>query len=530
MEKYVVGSKILKKEQVLISIFLIAILVISSGSMVAFAKNNTYVVIPSGDKTGATDTIAIQTALNKCTGGIPDCTVQLLSGTYYISSQITVYGFQGSFVGAGQGQTNIIALGGMPSPNPAYNIPCVGYPTCTTTTGAAGGVPYWAGLPGPSNPWPVLFTFEGGSIAISGMTITDTSPTPILPGWYLPAIEGNGLFYTLLYAYIDITGLRASATIDHVSLVGGASSCPVCYGYNNGNGITFTSSRLPSTWTNPDADLIQLQGTFSVTNSVFDDVQGAGPAYLLNSNVVICDNTFSSADIPTGVFYPIGGVDLSNTNVLICGNQGTVPNGEAIYLYQSIRIPGLLPSKVTITGNNFQLTGGANAVVLQDAGEAIFGTPVTLNAVISGNTFQNEFDGGSGWYYSAIAIFTIKSTIISLNNIAGGGSDGIYLNGGPGTIIGNTITGAYDGVSLDVASGVHVAGNVIRNSVNNGINVTSINYAYSSSTTPSSNDFIVGNFVHNSGSYDLYWDGQGTGNVWCHNIYQTSYPSPLPSC
>ena len=532
MEKYVVGSKILKKEQVLISIFLIAILVISSGSMVAFAKNNTYVVIPSGDKTGATDTIAIQTALNKCTGGNPHCTVQLLTGTYYISSQITVYGFQGSFVGAGQGQTNIIALGGMPSPNPAYNIPCVGYPTCTTTTGAAGGVPYWAGLPGPSNPWPVLFTFEGGSIAISGMTITDTSPTPILPGWYLPAIEGNGLFYTLLYAYIDITGLRASATIDHVSLVGGASSCPVCYGYNNGNGITFTSSRLPSTWTNPDADLIQLQGSFSVTNSVFDDVMGAGPAYLLNSNVAICDNTVSSAGIPTGVFFPFGGVDLSNTNVLICRNQGTVPNGNAITMYQGLRLSGLLPSTLTIIGNNFQVTGGASAVALLDF-ETFSGAAPTLNAVISGNTFQNSYAGPSNWYTSVIYSLS-KSTIVSLNNIAGGGQPGIYLNGGTGTIIGNKIAGASTGIWLDAVNGVHVAGNVVTNSVMSGIALTDYNFAGFGTTPPySSNNMIIGNSVHNSGTCtatqgcDLWWDGLGTGNVFHWNFCTTSQPSGL---
>ena len=532
MTKHVVGSKILKKEQVLISVFLTAILVISSGSMVAFAKNSTYVVKPSGDTTGATDTAAIQAALNRCTGGDPRCTVQLLSGTYYIASQITVYGFQGSFVGAGQGQTNIMALGNMPSPNPEYNIPCEGFPTCTYTTGnPEGGVPFWAGLPGPSNPWPALFTFEGGSIAISGMTITDTSPTPISPGWYLPAIEGNGLFYTTLQAAIYITGLRASSTIDHVSIVGAAGSGPLTGGYNIGNGILIDSTRLPGAWTNPDADLIQLTGTFSVTNSFFDDVQsGVWMGYLLNSNVAICGNTVSSAGIPTGSFYPIGGIDISNTNVLICRNQGTVPNAAAIFVAQSIRIPGLLPSTVTITGNNFQVIQGANAVVLQDAGEAIFGTPVTLNAVISGNTFQNSYDGGSAYYYSAIATFTLKSTTVSLNNIAGGGSDGIYINGGPGTVAGNTITGADTGLWLDMASDGHVVGNVIANSVQYGISVTSTNAAYSSATTPSSNNVIAGNLLHNSGTYDLYWDGQGTGDVWCHNIYQTSNPSPLPSC
>ena len=106
MEKYVVGTKkILKKEQVLISVFLIAILVLSSGTMVAYAKSNTMVVKP----TGGDDTASIQGALNSCASPNPPCTVQLTAGTYTISSQIVVTGFQGRFVGMGQGQTKIEA-------------------------------------------------------------------------------------------------------------------------------------------------------------------------------------------------------------------------------------------------------------------------------------------------------------------------------------------------------------------------------------------------------------------------------------
>jgi len=552
MKSHVVGSKILKKEQVLISIFLITILVLSSGCMVAFAKSNTYVVKPSGDTTGATDTAAIQAALNKCTGGDPHCTVQLLSGTYYISSQITVYGFQGSFVGAGQGQTNIMALGNMPSPSKAYNIPCVGYDKtlpgngCSSTYGnPAGGVPFWVGYPGMGpdgsgspegsgtpNPWPALFTFEGGSIAISGMTMTDTSPTPT-NGWYLPAIDG-GSFQTALVAPIVITGpslgvSMVSAAIDHVSMVGVAGDFG---GFNIGDGVYISGKTLPPGWSNPEGDPYPIQGTYSVTNSVFDEISTFAQAnFLVNSKVVICGNTFSYDIIPTLPPYEIDVFDNSNTNALICGNRGTVSYGEAINVWQGALKSGLLPSTVTITGNSFQVNQAANAVAMLDF-EPFSGAAPTLNAVVSGNTFQNTYAGGNAWYDGVIVSASLKSTIISLNNVAGGGSDGIYLNNGPGTIFGNTITGAYDSISLDVASGVHVAGNVIRNSVDNGINVMSFNYAGSASTSPSSNDFIIGNFLHNSGTYDLYWD-QATGSVnnhWCANIFTSSSPPVLPSC
>jgi hypothetical protein len=29
---------------------------------------------------------------------------------------------------------------------------------------------------------------------------------------------------------------------------------------------------------------------------------------------------------------------------------------------------------------------------------------------------------------------------------------------------------------------------------------------------------------------DLLWDGSGTNNCWSNNIFNTSFPSPLPSC
>jgi len=554
----------LKKEQVLISIFLITILVLSSGSMVAFAKSNAHVVKPNCPpgqtpltKGCSDDTANIQAALNACTGSGPWCTVQLVRGTYYLASQITAYGFQGSFVGAGQGQTNIVGLPDMPSPNPTYDIQCAGYDKtlpgngCTSLYGnPAGGVPFWVGYPGMGpdgsgspqgsetpNPWPALFTFEGGSITISGMTMTDTSPTPT-NGWYLPAIDG-GSFQTALVAAIVITGpglgtSMVSAAIDHVSMVGAAGDWG---GGNTGDGVYISGKTLPSTWYNVEGDPYPITGTYSITNSVFDNIETPAQAnFLVNSKVVICGNTISMEIVPTIPPYEIDVFDNSNTNVLICGNRGTVSYGEAINVWQGALKSGLLPSTVTITDNNFQVNQGANGAVLLDF-EPFSGAAPTLNAVVSGNVFQNSpytptctpFPSCI-WGYSVIVSVALKSTTVSLNNIAGGGADGIYLNGGPGTIIGNTITGAFDGVSLDVASGVHVAGNVIRNSVDNGINVTSINYAGSVPGTPSSNDFIMGNFVHNSGTYDLYWDGQGTGNVWCHNIYQTSSPSVLPSC
>jgi hypothetical protein len=509
MKNHVVGSKILKKEQVLISIFLIALLVLSSGSMVAYAKSNTIVVTP----TKVDDTANIQAALNSCASPNPPCTVQLVVGTYIISSQIAVTGFQGRLVGMGQGQTTIEAKGGMPSP---------------TVT------PYWAQLPGPSDPWPVLFTFVGGSFTMSGMTITDTSPTPTM-GWSEPPENGGGSFAALTSA-VEVTGLKAYASFDHITVVGAAGDY---YGYNIGEAIHVEGTLLPSGWSDPNADTEVLTGAFSITNSVFTDTTGAEVNMLLNSNVVICGNTISSPDV-NSFFDGMDLIDISNTNVLVCGNHVSPLGGTAVRALQSIYKAGLLSSTITITDNNFLVNEGANGANLQDADMGFRGTPSTLNAVVSGNDIQSSGAFGPQWGVSAIATIDLKSILVSLNTISGGGNPGIYILGGPGTVIGNTITGADTGVWVDDASGVHVAGNLIKNSVDYGIAVTSVNNAGAPSwvVTPSSNNFIVGNFVHGtvggtaSTGYDLYWD-QATGSVnnhWCGNFYHTSNPSVLPGC
>ena len=167
----------------------------TTSAVTPVANHITIVVYPNGHN----DTANLQLAFNACVAFGPWCTVRLVQGTYHIA-QISVYGFEGSFLGAGQGVTVIRGLPNLPSPAAAYN---------TSST------PFWAGLPGPKNPWPELLTFVNGTFRISGMTVADTFPNPTL-GWnYL------GVNYTALWASIGITGEKANVAIDHVTMIGG---------------------------------------------------------------------------------------------------------------------------------------------------------------------------------------------------------------------------------------------------------------------------------------------------------------------
>jgi len=456
-------------------------------------RSHTIVVLPNGYN----DTTDIQAAFTTCTSHNWVCTIQLVKGTYY-TAQVTAFGFRGNFVGAGQGRTIIQALPNLPAPAAAYNTP---------------SSPFWVAAPGPSNPWPDLFTFENGTFTISGMTVNDSYSDSIAsPGWY---DYGATTPSTSLYTAIEVTGLQAFVTIDHVTVLGTSGDAS---GTNMWDAIGYEGMILPPGWTNALAQRILLTGTFSVTNSLFSSVEsGPWTDFLISATVTVCYNTITSSPGPLGFF------DVSNSQLLFCGNHVSgVQFYTAFEALQSEYLPGLLPSTVYVTGNDFQVSDGANAVWLEDFGQVNFGTAPTLSAVVSGNVFQTDtscgcYVGSLPGTYSVLLSISLASLAVSQNTILDGGAAGVYVDGGPGVVSGNTILGSYVGVNLNSTDSVHVTGNVIKNSAWWGIALTNA----------SSYNVVAFNLVKGSGQYDLYWDGTGTGNVWFGNMCKTSSPPGL---
>ena len=491
----------------------------TSGPTTAGPANHTIVVLPNGHD----DTADIQAAFNACGSYGPGCTVELVKGTYY-TAQIAVYGFQGSFVGAGQGRTVIQALPNLPAPNPTYN----------TAT-----VPFWAGNPtgaAGSNPWPDLFTFVGGTFSISGMTINELNANPITsPGW-----EG----VTALYAVILVTGEQADAAIAQVTVNGAAGDITgyapgttVSFSFNLDASIEYMGMFLPAGWSlvgNYYTEQIPLSGMFSLTDSV---ISWSASAFwfenLLSATVSVDSNVISSSPSP-------GSTDLSNSQLFIAGNVITNLMIGALVLEQSYYKTNLLPSTVYVTGNYIATNWGGSGPFVID-----LGTPSTLSAVITGNTVVT--DTSCGCYnpgYPVIGAIeadmsqVTTSILVSHNTILGGGN-GISFLRGPNTVVSdNYISGAMIGVLLgcypvtsvcladwgfnSTATGVLVTGNVIKNSLVYGIAVM----GYSNDNVVAWNS-ITGTA---SGGYDLYWDLTGTGNVWFGNYCGDHTSSPPGLC
>jgi hypothetical protein len=460
------------------------------------AGSHTYVVKPNGHD----DTADIQAAFNACTSSVRTCTVQLEKGTYH-TAQVTVNGFQGSFVGAGQGWTVIQALPNLPPPGAAYN---------TAST------PFWAGTPGPSNPWPVLFTFVGGTFSVSGMTVTEPYTNPIAsPGWYWDPDLPAGVTATDLYALIIVTGGQANAAFDHVTVIGAGGDLSSPLGtpstFNLADGIVYEGMLLPTGWTSAWGDQIPLSGTFSLTHSLLNrSISAVWVQNLLNATVVVASNSIQSA-VSQGFF------DVSNSQLYFVGNSFTnIMYGAAVDGIQSFYKTDLLPSTVYVVGNSIAVNWEGSGAFFYD-----FGVPSTLSAVISGNTVESDNSCGCyTWEASAsVGGESLNSLVVTGNRILGGGT-GIEIAIGPGVAVGNTVIGADVGVGIYGGIGALVSGNLIKNSSTWGIAVQTV------LGTPINNR-IVGNWISNSGAYDLYWDGTGTGNVWIGNVYGTSSPPGL---
>jgi hypothetical protein len=482
---------------ILVAVVCIAVLMLTLGVPTAAARGttgpstagmgaHTIVVKPNG----LDDTANLQAAFNTCTSHGWTCTIQLVKGTYY-TSQITAFGFQGSFVGAGQGQTTLQALPNLPSPNPAYNTP--------TTF-------FWSHPPSLSNPWPVLITFLNGTIHVAGLTITEPYNLPVPGGYYGPL----GLWYAL-YGTIWFTGTHASASVDRVSIQGTPPVSPLP---TNGvyTGVAYLGeTELPGD-SNP-ADFLFQTGAFSVTDSSFSQMSyGTDTETLLGARATICSNTYDD----NYVAHFAG--DLSNSNLVFCSNQVTnVIGGAGFYAIAGNLKSSLAPASFEVLNNLIGAGEGANGIGFSD-----FLTPSSINAVVAGNTIQTDSSCGcydpTSPYFAAIYSYDARSLLVAGNQLAGGVSPGIYVAGGPAVVVRNQVPGTYVGVWVDYAGDVSVAGNVVQYSTAVGIAVTD----------GSSHDLIAGNLVTGSSLFDLYWDQTGTGDHWVGNHYATSSPSMLP--
>jgi hypothetical protein len=351
--------------------FLLALASVSIGTSTAWRGHRTYFVTESGDTSGVTDTLQIQTAFDNAVEH-RGSTVKLGPGTFYLNKEIVAVNFDGTFKGAGKGQTIIQNTGDHP------------FPLLSD--------PYF-GLDGPQQVgFALMFLFYQNAdtestahhpytIKISDMAIrvVGESEEWQLPGWpdFLPNPTSiNPIMVTGIarMEYVEGEISYFNLFCQRLELEGIISSSYFLFGSSAANGIQFAGSN----W----LFMSQLTGIFSVKDCTFKSICCGICALgvFKDSLLHIQHNTFD------GVAW---GMELYPGNMLciIANNDmqgvGTVPSlfgGIGINLMQQAAGPG----KILVIRNTIECADFAIGMLLDDMTASLSGCVVCNTIILEG--------------------------------------------------------------------------------------------------------------------------------------------------
>jgi hypothetical protein len=237
---------------------------------------------------GVDDTANIQAALNACVAYGPGCTVKLAAGKY-LTQQVVVYNFQGTFKGMGIDNTFIEALPNLPVTNLTVTSCQPNLTNCI---------------------WPGLFEFVDGSISVSDLSIKITAVPATLP-W---TDEVDTATHTMLYDVLGFMGQHPTdVTIDRIRMEGQPSALSTDFGYNVTNGVHY-SGELPRS--SARFDYYFLSGSFTVQSSFFN-----------NLFVAVSQDAFSKSSHVTIGGSPSAGNHVENT----CGGLDMEASENSVF-------------------------------------------------------------------------------------------------------------------------------------------------------------------------------------------------------
>ncbi len=230
---------------------------------------------------GSNDTANIQCAFDVSLGLGQGAHVMLTAGTFHVG-QITVNNFDGAFTGQGARETIIT------------NLPNL-YVTYQD---------FYLQPPSADNPWPGLFLFVNGNIAISDLAILVKGNNPTT-GWTFFGIDPPP---TELALGIGILGTHANAKIERILIEGEVMENSL-YGYNLINGIYFEGFMGELPWA-------PISGTFEVYSSTFRHLASAAPVFnAVDSTVIISGNRMQD------MFYGADIGEIVNTDITVSQNK-----------------------------------------------------------------------------------------------------------------------------------------------------------------------------------------------------------------
>jgi hypothetical protein len=364
---------------------------------------------------GIDDTANIQGALDACAAHGPGCTVQLAAGTY-LTKQVVVYNFRGTFKGVGMDHTTIEAL-----PNLPVNLQGPGECLPNTTTCM----------------WPSLIIFVDGNIHVSDLSIHVTAPPgTATTGWSLFGLEVSSLLDGLRFMGQHPTDV----SIDRISIEGLPDNSPNSFGIVEGFGVGFNvvneiiyTGELPRSST--PFDYYFLTGSLTVRNSSFKmALDGVSQDGFLQSSHITIGGSPSTGNTFENVFVGMD-IEASESSVFeISHNRSSgIYAGMWVTPWQSVFVPAS-PSRYFIHDNRFTGTGqyAEGFYFLDDAANP------WIQAAAWNNTVELQDTLSEG-----IGVYNTKGTVIWNNSVTGAdGFDAIGLySSALDTVINNNVSG-----------------------------------------------------------------------------------------
>jgi parallel beta-helix repeat protein len=229
------------------------------------------------------------------------------------------------------------------------------------------------------------------------------------------------------------------------------------------------------------------------------------------------------------------GIELTNGHESIIKGNTAIENGWANLVLQArntIANSGLfISSDILVTENNLLFAdgyyGGAGYGIyaLSFAGSTDFNPIPGATALLTGlniknNDVKNNINSGMILWKYLDGIFANNN--IHRNEVNYNEGNGIYLiDGDDITIHHNEVNNNdFDGISIRGSDTTNIHHNKLNNNDRYGISIR--NYL------DGSNDNVIHhNVVKNSDTFDLYESTSGTGNLWHHNVFDSSDPDPI---
>jgi len=340
----------------------------------------------------------------------------------------------------------------------------------------------WAVAPTPATPWPVLIAFLNGRFSVSDLTVR----VPASPATELWFNQGNP-FRELIA--VMVTGDHADARFERVDVEGAPGTY---FGRNLIFGIAYEGILAVT----PGQPTVQPQrpigGSFTASHCAMRWASlGTLLFHVRDLHADVSHNTIEDVDI--GYFLN----EAAATDARFTHNSGSAQD-TAVRWMQGVVLDYAGPSRLEISHNRFEVRDGgvratADGIELRDGGTTRTATAEVLDNQL---TLRPSLPPSGMPVRGGLFITGLRAPVVRGNHIEGPAPSGILLAG---------------------TDSAEVRDNHVQGVTANGIAVTA----------GSGHSDVTGNHVHDSGAFDLRWDGSGIGNAFTKNHCASSDPDGL---